>query len=222
MIAARFVVECSAMTIIPANAAACTRCPRLQRQFSKLRDSHPDYWNRPVPASGCQSSRLLIVGLAPGKHGANKTGVPFTGDSSGVLLFKVLSRLGIERQVRITNAVKCLPVKNKPSRIELQNCSRFLASEISEHTDKKAYVVLALGHLAHKSILGCLNLRQSQFPFSHGAVHAISQTGELVDSYHCSRYNTQTGRLTEEMFYAAVARAAHLSCLKAADRATGL
>ena len=206
------------------NPATCTRCPRIQRQFEQLRSSHPGYWNQPVLASGNQSSPLLIVGLAPGKHGANKTGVPFTGDSSGELLFKVLSRLGIDQQVRITNAVKCLPVQNKPSRIELQNCQRFLALELAEHAKvshsctsrkppKKAFVVLALGHVAHRSILRSLGLRQSHFTFSHGAVHTVREFGWLVDSYHCSRYNTQTGRLTEEMFLGAVTTAANLSSL---------
>ncbi len=204
------------------NPATCTRCPRMQRQFKQLRSSHPGYWNQPVLASGSRSSSLLIVGLAPGKHGANKTGVPFTGDSSGELLFKVLSRLGIDRRVRITNAVKCLPVQNKPSRTELQNCQKFLASELAEHADNKEFVVLALGHVAHRSILKSLGLRQSHFTFSHGAVHKIGQTGWLVDSYHCSRYNTQTGRLTEAMFFSAVTRAAQLSSLVPADQALSL
>ena len=202
-----------------ANPATCTRCPRLQKQFKQLRLTHPDYWNQPVLPSGCESSTLLIVGLAPGKHGANKTGVPFTGDSSGELLFKVLSRLGIERQVRITNAVKCLPVQNKPSRIELLNCQRFLATELAEHVRKKEFVVLALGRVAHGSILRSMGLRQSQFAFSHGAVHEIGELGWLVDSYHCSRYNTQTGRLTENMFFSAVTRAGQLSSLLPEDQA---
>lgn len=210
------------------NPATCTRCPRIQRQFMQLRSSHPGYWNQPVLASGSRSSSLLIVGLAPGKHGANKTGVPFTGDSSGELLFKVLSRLGIDQQVRITNAVKCLPVQNKPSRIELRNCQKFLALELAEHAGvhhscankklpKKKFVVLALGHVAHRSILRSLGLRQSHFTFSHGAVHKIEASGWLVDSYHCSRYNTQTGRLTEEMFLSAVTTAANLSFPVPAD-----
>lgn len=202
--------------------ATCTRCPRLQKQFRQLRVSHPGYWNRPVLASGCQSSRLLIVGLAPGKHGANKTGIPFTGDSSGELLFKALTRLGIEREVGITNAVKCLPVQNKPSRIELGNCQKFLAAELIEHTHKKEFAILALGRVAHASVLRSLDFKQSNFVFSHGAVHAIGESGWLIDSYHCSRYNTQTGRLTEEMFFDAVTRAAQLSCLVPADQAIRL
>ena len=196
-----------------ANPATCTRCPRLQRQFRQLRISHPDYWNRPVIANGCPSSSLLIVGLALGKHGATKTGIQFTGASSVELLFKVLSRLGIEQQVRITNAVKCLPVQNKPSRLELRNCQKFLASELAWHRRKNKFVVLALGHIAHQSILRCLGFKQSRFKFSHGAVHEVDELGWLVDSYHCSRYNTQTGRLTEEMFVGAVSKAAQLSSL---------
>ena len=227
------------------NPSQCKRCPRLQKQFKQLRISHPDYWNQPVLASGDKFSPLLVVGLAPGKHGANKTGIPFTGDSSGKLLLKVLSRLGIEQQVRITNAVKCLPVQNKPSRTELLNCQKFLEVELIEHAgigdrgkdDRSTSqhcmqgqhivkpknsnmeirqgtgVILALGHVAHKSILRALGLVQNHFIFAHGAIHNLQDFGWLVDSYHCSRYNTQTGRLTEQMLFNAISNAVQLSSL---------
>lgn len=191
----------------------CTRCPRLHRQFKKLRQSHPDYWNKPVPASGDPESSLLIVGLAPGMHGANKTGVPFTGDASGDMLFKTLSRLGIETRVRITNVVKCLPVKNAPIKRELDNCRRFLDSELEAHCTRSDYVLFALGAVAHNSILKTFKHTLAKFPFKHGAVHKFADGGCLVDSYHCSRYNTQTGRLTETMFYQALSKAAELSGL---------
>jgi uracil-DNA glycosylase family 4 len=192
---------------------SCRLCPRLQRQFKSLRQRYPDYWNKPVPASGDSESSLLIIGLAPGMHGANKTGVPFTGDASGELLFKTLSRLGIETQVRITNVVKCLPVKNAPNKKELDNCRRFLRAELEAHRAGKNDVLFALGGVAHNSILKTYGLTLSHFPFQHGAVHSFADGGCLVDSYHCSRYNTQTGRLTEGMFYQVLSKAARLAGL---------
>jgi uracil-DNA glycosylase family 4 len=192
---------------------SCSLCPRLRRQFKNLRQRYPDYWNKPVPASGPSESSLLIVGLAPGMHGANKTGIPFTGDASGELLFKTLSRLGIEAQVRITNVVKCLPVKNAPNKKELDNCRRFLLAELKAHRAGNDYVLFALGGVAHNSILKTYGLTLSHFPFKHGAVHRFADGGCLVDSYHCSRYNTQTGRLTEAMFYQVLSKAARLSGL---------
>lgn len=195
---------------------SCTRCPRLNRQFKKLRQSHPEYWNKPVPASGDADSSLLIIGLAPGLHGANRTGIPFTGDASGDLLFQTLSKLGIESRVRITNAVKCLPVKNAPVKKELDNCRGYLKAELDGHTSRKDYVLFALGHVAHNGILKAFNLTLSKFPFAHGAIHRFVDGGYLVDSYHCSRYNTQTGRLTEAMFFKALSSASHLSGLSVA------
>ena len=181
----------------------------MQRQFRRLRDECPDYWNRPVPPSGDPGAGLLIVGLAPGKHGANRTGVPFKGDAAGVLLFSTLNELALMDKVCITNAVKCLPVANLPNTREIDNCRRFLAVEL-----EPPRVILALGGIAHRAVLKALGLHQSHHPFSHGAVHELAPQ-VLVDSYHCSRYNTQTGRLTEGMFRDVVELAATRAGLRA-------
>jgi uracil-DNA glycosylase family 4 len=173
--------------------AACRRCRRLQNQLKELRESHPDYWNAPVPPFGPANAPLLIVGLAPGMHGANRTGRAFTGDASGELLFHVLDLFGIREQVRITNAVKCLPVKNLPGAREINNCQRFLVQELIGQEN-----LLILGGVAHRATIKALGARQSEHPFGHGNVHEICDR-RIVDSYHCSRYNTQTGRLTEAM-----------------------
>lgn len=132
-------------------------------------------------------------------HGANKSGIPFTGDASGDFLFNVLDRLNAVDKVRITNAIKCLPVKNLPSALEIKNCSRFLKRELSDHKDAGSSVVVALGGVAHRAIVRALGGRQTEFPFLHSAVYELDEL-MLIDSYHCSRYNTQTGRLTESMF----------------------
>ena len=191
---------------------ACKKCRRLSNQLTRLRESHPDYWNRPVPAAGDATSPILVVGLAPGMHGANKTGKPFVGDASGQLLNQALDQLGLQRRVRITNAVKCLPIKNLPSAKEVRNCSFFLAAELEAHLTKPNPVVFALGGLAHKAVIATLGLRQADCTFGHGHVH---QHGHLwiVDSYHCSRYNTQTGRLTLPMFLDALGKAQQLARL---------
>ncbi len=195
----------------------CRRCPRLVRQFKQLRILYPDYWNKPVPAVGDPASKLVIVGLAPGLHGANKTGVPFTGDASGHLLFKIMKDLGIEKRVRITNVVKCLPVKNAPVGQELNHCRGYLVNELTDSDeqtgDKREQVLFALGRVAHESILKVYQCPLSHFTFKHGAIHQISPGVALVDSYHCSRYNTQTGRLTEDMFHSALKSAAGLADL---------
>ena len=189
---------------------ACRRCRRLHNQLSRLRISHPDYWNKPVPPCGDVDARLLIVGLAPGMHGANKSGMPFIGDASGDLLHRVLTRLNGQDSVRITNAVKCLPVKNLPSGKEIKNCARFLQSELAQHIQQPSSVILALGGVAHRAVVAALSLRQADFPFAHGTVHPLAGA-TLVDSYHCSRYNTQTGRLTESMFMDVVETALKLA-----------
>ena len=178
---------------------ACRKCRRLSNQFKRLRDSHPDYWNKPVAGSGALSCSLMIIGLAPGMHGANKSGVPFVGDSSGNLLNKVLKVSGLAGRVKITNAVKCLPVKNLPSSKEVKNCSRFFIPEIEAHQQNTNPVLLLLGGVAHRATISALEGKQSDYPFAHGAVHVMDEL-TLVDSYHCSRYNTQTGRLTYQMF----------------------
>lgn len=174
-------------------------------------DSHPDYYSRPVPPFGDPDARLLIVGLAPGMHGANRSGRPFTGDHAGILLYAMLHRFGFSSapesvsaddgltltDCRITNAVKCLPPGNKPVGAEINTCNSYLANELSglpEHP-----VILALGGIAHRAVVKALGLRQAEFAFGHGAVHR-ADAFTLLDSYHCSRYNTNTGRLTEDMF----------------------
>jgi len=163
-----------------------------------------------VPGSGTDSCSLMIIGLAPGMHGANRSGVPFVGDSSGNLLGEVLKATKLMGRVKITNAVKCLPIKNLPSSREVQNCSRFLIREIGEHQLNANPVLLLLGGVAHRATISALGGKQSNYPFSHGAVHSINGV-TLVDSYHCSRYNTQTGRLTYQMFLDVVAVAGNMA-----------
>jgi len=202
--------------------AGCQRCPRLAAFLDEVRAAHPDYHAAPVPPFGPASAKLLIVGLAPGMHGANRTGRPFTGDHAGILLYESLHRLGLASRpastarddglellgCRISNAVKCLPPANKPTPAEVRSCRRWLAAELSEGRPE---VVLALGRIAHDGVLDALGLRRGDHRFAHGAEHALKGHGLLVDSYHCSRYNTQTRRLTGEMFMAVLSRAARLA-----------
>lgn len=190
----------------------CRRCARLVAYLRAVRRDHPDYHCAPVAPFGDPAARLLIIGLAPGKHGANASGRPFTGDHAGILLYRTLHEFGFANQptsvgagdglelkdCRITNAVKCLPPDNKPLNAELINCNRYLKTELEQSRDKR--VVLALGALAHRALLRTLGLRQAKRPFGHAAEHPLPGGLVLVDSYHCSRYNTQTGRLTEAMF----------------------
>jgi len=191
---------------------ACKTCPRLAGFLDQVSSKHPDYHARPVPAFGDPAARLLIVGLAPGMHGANATGRPFTGDYAGILLYETLYDFGYSNKpvsvsrddglelsnCRITNAVKCLPPQNKPLLEEVRNCNRFLRGELCGLPDSS--VVIALGKLAHDAVLRALDLRLSAFTFRHAAVHEVSDALHMVDSYHCSRYNTQTRRLTPDMF----------------------
>jgi uracil-DNA glycosylase family 4 len=190
----------------------CRQCPRLANFLDQVADSHPDYHARPVPAFGDADARLLIVGLAPGMHGANATGRPFTGDHAGILLYQTLYDFGyasrpeslarddglVLSDVRITNAVKCLPPQNKPQLEEVRRCNGYLRAEILGLPDPA--VVLALGKLAHDAVLRALGQKLSAFPFGHARVHRPDGALTLLDSYHCSRYNTQTRRLTPEMF----------------------
>lgn len=192
--------------------AGCTACPRLTAFLSDIRQSHSGYHAAPVPAFGDAAPKLLIVGLAPGMHGANKTGRPFTGDFAGILLYRTLFELGLSNHpeslsaadglrlhgVRITNAVKCLPPQNKPETAEVRQCNPFLQREIA--TLPAACRLLALGKIAHDAILRAYGLKLSAHPFAHGARHTLPDERLLFDSYHCSRYNTQTKRLTETMF----------------------
>ncbi len=190
----------------------CTRCERLSAHLARVRTTHPDYHARPVAPFGDQRSGLLIVGLAPGMHGANRTGRPFTGDHAGILLYDTLFRHGFSSQAvataaddglvlkncRITNAVKCLPPENKPLPAEIRTCNEYLGAEIEELPPGTA--ILALGAIAHQAVLRALECRISDFRFAHGAVHPLPRDLHLFNSYHCSRYNTQTRRLTTKMF----------------------
>lgn len=191
----------------------CVDCPRLSAFLADVRVKHPDYHARPVAPFGDDKARLLIVGLAPGMHGANRSGRPFTGDYAGILLYETLHRFGFAskpnsvsrddglrlEECRITNAVKCLPPENKPAPAEVKNCNRYLAEELMEATDVR--VILALGGVAHKAVLMALALRQSNFAFAHHARHVLPDGKVMFDSYHCSRYNTNTRRLTTEGFH---------------------
>jgi len=192
--------------------ANCRRCPRLAGFLDSVRAEHPDYWCRPVAPFGDPSARLVIVGLAPGMHGANASGRPFTGDFAGILLYETLHDFGyassaISRTVadamtltdcRITNAVKCLPPENKPLPLEVANCNGYLAADLAALPQGGA--LLALGRIAHDATLAALGLRRAHYPFGHAARHALPSGVMMFDSYHCSRYNTNTGRLTRAMF----------------------
>jgi uracil-DNA glycosylase family 4 len=201
----------------------CTRCPRLAEFLAEVHGRYPDYWARPVPSFGAANPRILIVGLAPGLHGANRTGRPFTGDHAGILLYRTLHQAGLAnrpesvsaddalrlRRARIVNSVKCVPPANKPLPDEIRACNGYLRAELEGLRGVR--VVLALGRLAHDAFLRAAGLKRSQFPFGHGREHRLGQTRTLLDSYHCSRYNTSTGVLTESMFVRVVARACELA-----------
>ena len=208
----------------PGFSADCRRCDRLAGFLDEVRNRYPDYYARPVPPFGDDSPKLLIIGLAPGMHGANRTGRPFTGDFAGILLYRTLYKFGFANhegsaspdddlrliQCRITNAVKCLPPENKPNPAEVRQCNHYLAEEIADFRRGGGRALLALGAIAHQAALIALGLKMRTYPFSHGAIHALpsdqasagaeNHGPRLYDSYHCSRYNTQTRRLTPEMF----------------------
>lgn len=190
----------------------CVACPRLADFLAQIRQRYPQYYAAPVPSFGAAEPDLLIVGLAPGLHGANATGRPFTGDYAGILLYQTLFDFGFANQsqvasrddglqlygVRITNAVRCVPPQNKPTPAEARTCNRYLAQELADL--KSGAVVLALGAVAHTAVLQAVGLKTSAYRFGHGAHHSLPDGRRLVDSYHCSRYNTQTRRLTPDMF----------------------
>jgi uracil-DNA glycosylase len=186
----------------------CALCPRLVVTRAECRAAHPDYWNAPVPALGDPQAWLAIVGLAPGKHGANRTGLAFTGDASGDLLWAVLQCAGLcDADHRldgaiILNAVRCLPPGNKPSPEEIRTCRPFLKSALDALPNLR--VILALGEIAHQSAVKASGEKLPKRRFAHGAVHRLLDGRVLVDSYHPSRLNTNTGRLTVEMFEAVV------------------
>jgi len=200
---------------------SCRACPRLAEFLDTVGERYPDYYCKPVPPFGDKEAQFVIVGLAPGMHGANRTGRPFTGDHAGILLYQMLYKFGFSSQrdslaadddlrltnCRITNAVKCLPPDNKPVGAEINTCNAFLANELMSLP--QASVVLALGGIAHRAIIKALALRQADYKFGHAALYELGQI-RLLDSYHCSRYNTNTGRLTTEMFEAIFARAREL------------
>jgi len=211
----------------------CPLCPRLKAYRENWRRSEPAWFNAPVPSFGPTDARVLIVGLAPGLQGANRTGRPFTGDYAGVLLYDTLARYGFARgsygahpddglelvDARITNAVRCLPPLNKPIGSEIAMCRQFLAATIAEMEQLRA--IIALGRIAHDSMVAALGQRPKAAPFGHGAVHAIGSL-RLFDSYHCSRYNTNTGVLTAQMFQAVFASVrAHLDNAQETRRAAG-
>ena len=195
-------------------APDCPLCPRLVSFRTTNRASFPDWHNGPVASFGEADADLLIVGLAPGLRGANRTGRPFTGDFAGDLLYGTLVKYGLAEGVfgaraddgfrlvrcRVTNAVRCVPPENRPIGAESAACRRFLAAEIAGLA--RLRVILALGLLAHGAVLAALGLRKSAMAFRHGALHPLPGGRVLADSYHCSRYNTNTGRLTEAMFHA--------------------
>jgi uracil-DNA glycosylase family 4 len=205
----------------------CRRCPRLASYLDEVKEQYPDYHARPVASFGPRRPRLLIVGLAPGVHGANRTGRPFTGDYAGRLLYETLHALGLSnqpvsahrrdalalRQCRITNAVKCVPPQNKPVGAEVRNCNDFLGAELAQVAS--GGVIVALGGVAHGAVLKALGLKARSFPFGHGNEHRLDDGRWLVDSYHCSRYNTQTRRLTPVMFRRAMRRARTLAKIPA-------
>jgi len=197
----------------------CVACPRLARFLAGVRSEHPGYYARPVPAFGDARAALLVVGLAPGMHGANRTGRPFTGDYAGILLYRTLHKFGFASHdgsddpgdglrltgCRVTNAVKCLPPQNRPEPAEVRRCNGFLAAELAGVQPR---AILALGAVAHRAVLMTLGLGAREYPFRHQAAYDVppranaSRSARLFSSYHCSRYNTQTKRLTAAMFEA--------------------
>ncbi len=190
----------------------CPRCPRLVAFREELRGEYPDWWNAPVPAFGDAQAWLAIVGLAPGKHGANRTGRPFTGDYAGDLLFATLAKFGLSTGnydarpddglaltgAIVINAVRCLPPQNKPTTEEIHTCRPFLAAQAAVLPNVRVFV--ALGAIAHQSAVKMLGGKLPKCPFGHLAEHRMPDGRVLIDSYHCSRYNTNTRRLTAEMF----------------------
>lgn len=198
----------------PEPPSDCRRCPRLAAFRDRYRAEEPHWFNAPVPSFGSKAARLLIVGLAPGLKGANRTGRPFTGDYAGDLLYSTLISFGLAegtygadvadgltlQECMISNAVRCVPPENKPTPEEIATCRPFLAARIASLPNLQA--ILALGRIAHDQTLAALGLRKAAHGFAHGAQHALNEQVTLFDSFHCSRYNTNTGRLTPDMFHA--------------------
>jgi len=193
--------------------AQCRKCARLAGFRDEIKEQHPGYHCLPVPALGDLRARIVIVGLAPGLHGANATGRPFTGDFAGILLYQTLYRMGLSNQAqsvaiddglilqgcRITNAVKCVPPANRPTAAEIRLCAPYLEEELARQP--AGGIIVALGRIAHEAVLRALHYPLRAYRFAHGARHVLADR-VLWDSYHCSRYNTQTRRLTEASFVA--------------------
>lgn len=210
------------MSAVPFDAA-CRRCKRLATFLDESRQRYPDHHCRPVPSFGAERPRLLVVGLAPGMHGANRTGRPFTGDHAGILLYQTLFDCGFSsgaqslsaddglqlRGARITNAVRCVPPANKPTPAEIRECNGFLQHELANLQGLR--VIVALGRIAHDAVLQALQLKARSAVFGHAAEHSLPGGLTLLDSYHCSRYNTQTRRLTPAMFQQVFNRARQLA-----------
>jgi uracil-DNA glycosylase family 4 len=190
----------------------CSKCSRLKKFRDENKKKHPLWFNAPVPSIFNIKSEVLIVGLAPGITGANRTGRPFTGDHAGLILYKTLNKFGFSEGIykengyddlklyncSITNAVRCVPPKNLPKPEEIKNCGIFLKSTINSHRNLK--LIISLGLISHKSIISSFGLKQKDCKFSHGGKHLLTKNLTLIDSYHCSRYNTNTKRLTQKMF----------------------
>jgi uracil-DNA glycosylase family 4 len=207
-------------SVPPEPARDCPLCPRLVAFREDNRRAHPDWFNGAVPSFGPETARLLIVGLAPGLKGANRTGRPFLGDYAGELLYRTLLKFGLTRgrhdpaapadlelvDCMITNAVRCVPPQNKPTPAEIATCRRFLAGRLAALPNLCS--LLAIGRIAHDAILDVWQLKKRDYPFTHGACHMLPNGLVLFDSYHCSRQNTNTGRLTTPMFERVVADAA--------------
>lgn len=200
----------------------CDRCPRLAACRAGVRAAHPEWWNAPIPAFGDPAARIVVIGLAPGRAGANRTGRAFTGDDAGDLFFATLAKFGLSegtydrrsddglrlRDVMVLNAVRCLPPENRPSPAEIRACRPFLEAAVAALP--RARVIVALGRIAHEAAVRLAGGRLSAFPFRHGAVHHMPDGRLLLDSYHCSRYNQRTGRLTVARFEAVFAQAVRL------------
>jgi len=190
----------------------CTLCPRLTSFRQENSSLYPDWFNGAVPPFGDNNCTLLIVGLAPGLRGANRTGRPFTGDYAGDLLYPTLIKFGLAdgeyqasacdglqlKNCMITNAVRCVPPQNKPTGQEIKNCQPFLTDELTKLPNLK--IVISLGRIAHESVVRAINGKQKDYKFGHGAIHELPRGQRMINSYHCSRYNTNTGRLTVQMF----------------------
>jgi len=204
----------------PEPAKTCPLCPRLVAFRDDNKEAHPDWFNGAVPSFGPSTARLLIVGLAPGLKGANRTGRPFLGDYAGELLYRTLLKMVLARgrydaatpdelelvDCMISNAVRCVPPQNKPKPDEIARCRQFLVGRIAGLPNLTT--LLAIGRIAHDSVLDALQVKRRDFPFAHGARHTLPGGLILFDSYHCSRQNTNTGRLTTAMFEKVVAEAA--------------